>query len=104
MDLNKSNVKKKILLLITFAVLLLVGAMHPEIVFDILQSGLALLKPFGGRRHGVHDECSAAICGGKAVCTAEPEKLCLVEPLSPGRLCGFDHWAVDRVYFLFCCL
>ena len=42
MDLNKSNVKK-ILLLITFAVLLLVGAMHPEIVFDILQSGLALL-------------------------------------------------------------
>ena len=45
MDLNKSNVKK-ILLLITFAVLLLVGAMHPEIVFDILQSGLALLKPF----------------------------------------------------------
>ena len=77
MDLNKKQCEKKILLLITFAVLLLVGAMHPEIVFDILQSGLALLKPLcrGRPPWRSWDECSAAICGGKAVCTAEPEKI-----------------------------
>lgn len=45
MELNKSNVKK-ILWIITFAVLLLVGAMHLDIVFGVLQKGLALLKPF----------------------------------------------------------
>lgn len=36
MELNKSNVKK-ILWIITFAVLLLVGAMHLDIVFGVLQ-------------------------------------------------------------------
>lgn len=45
MELNKSNVKK-ILGIITFAVLLLVGAMHLDIVFGVLQKGVALLKPF----------------------------------------------------------
>ena len=45
MVLNKSNVKK-ILGIITFAVLLLVGAMHLDIVFGVLQKGVALLKPF----------------------------------------------------------
>ena len=38
MELNKSNVKK-ILWIITFAVLLLVGAMHLDIVFGVLQKG-----------------------------------------------------------------
>ena len=45
MELNKSNVKK-ILWIITFVVLLLVGAMHLDIVFGVLQKGLVLLKPF----------------------------------------------------------
>lgn len=45
MELNKSNVKK-ILGMITFGVLLLVGAMHLDILLQVLQKGIALLKPF----------------------------------------------------------
>ena len=45
MELNKTNVKK-ILGIVAFGVLLLVGAMHLDIVLQVLQKGIALLKPF----------------------------------------------------------
>ncbi len=45
MELHKSNIKK-ILGIVAFGVLLLVGAMHLDIVLQVLQKGAGLLKPF----------------------------------------------------------
>lgn len=45
MELNKSNVKK-ILGIVAFGVLLLVGAMHLDIVLQVLNKGAGLIKPF----------------------------------------------------------
>lgn len=45
MELSKSNVKK-ILGIVAFGVLLLVGAMHLDIVLQVLKKGVGLIKPF----------------------------------------------------------
>ncbi|MDD3192616.1 MAG: AI-2E family transporter [Oscillospiraceae bacterium] len=45
MELNKNNVKK-ILWIITFTVLLLVGALHLDVVLGLLLQGFGLIKPF----------------------------------------------------------